>query len=141
MKAIAILQSSEILKDFGMLAARVGIALVFIWAGMNKVNNPAGIGQMLQSMGMEPAMAMQLALGIGIFEILSGILVAVGLITRPAAIFQIVILIGAQAIFGFDYTQGPAIWKDPALLGIVILHLLYGAGRFSIDHLISNRQK
>ncbi len=141
MKAIAILQSSEILKDFGMLAARVGIALVFIWAGMNKVNNPAGIGQMLQSMGMEPAMAMQLALGIGIFEILSGILVAVGLITRPAAIFQIVILIGAQAIFGFDYTQGPAIWKDPALLGITILLLLYGAGRFSIDHLISNRQK
>ena len=141
MKAIAILQSSEILKDFGMLAARVGIALTFVWAGMNKVNNPAGIGQMLQSMGMEPAMAMQLALGIGIFETLSGILVAVGLITRPAAIFQIVILIGAQAIFGFDYTQGPAIWKDPALFGIAILLLLYGAGRFSIDHLISNRQK
>ena len=141
MKALDILQSSETLKDFGMPAARVGMALVFIWAGINKVNNPAGIGQMLQSMGMEPAMAMQLSLSIGIFEILSGILIAVGLITRPAAIFQIVILIGSQAIFGFDYSQGPAIWKDPALLGIAILLLLYGAGRISVDHLIANRQK
>lgn len=141
MKVIAILQSSEKLKDFGMPAARVGIALAFIWPGMNKVNNPAGIGQMLQSMGIEPTMATQLAFNIGVFEILSGILIAVGLLTRPAAIYQIAILIGAQVMFGFDFTKGPAIWKDPGLLGIEILLLLYGAGRFSIDHLISNRQR
>lgn len=141
MKVIAILQSSEKLKDFGMPAARVGIALAFIWPGMNKVNNPAGIGQMLQSMGIEPTMATQLAFSIGVFEILSGILIAVGLLTRPAAIYQIAILIGAQVMFGFDFTKGPAIWKDSGLLGIEILLLLYGAGRFSVDHLISNRQR
>jgi len=137
MKAIGILQSSETFKDFGVLAARLGMAFIFIWAGINKVNNPSGIGQMLQAMGIEPTTATPLAFGIGVFEILSGILIALGLVTRPVAIFQIAILIGSQVMFGFDYTQGPAIWKDPALLGIVILFLLYGAGRFSIDNLIS----
>jgi len=88
-------------------------------------------------MGIEPTTATPLAFGIGVFEILSGILIALGLVTGPVAIFQIAILIGSQVMFGFDYTQGPAIWKEPALLGIVILFLLYGAGRFSIDNLIS----
>lgn len=55
-------------------------------------------------------------------------------------IFQIVILIGAQSIFGFDYTEGPAIWKDPGLLGLAILLLLTGGARFSIDHLISTKK-
>lgn len=140
MKATTIFQSSDKLKDFGIIAARLGIAFAFIWPGIGKVTNPGGIGQMLQSMGMESAMATQLAFSIGSFEILSGILIALGLVTRPAVIFQIVILVGAQVMFGSDYAQGPAIWKDPALLGIAILLLLYGAGRFSIDHLISKKK-
>jgi uncharacterized membrane protein YphA (DoxX/SURF4 family) len=54
---------------------------------------------------------------------------------------MIIILVGSQAMFGFIYTQGPAIWKDPGLLGLAILLLLSGAGKFSIDYLISNRTK
>lgn len=139
MRAISILQSSERLKDFGLVAARLGIAFAFIWPGIGKVNNPEGMGQMMQTVGIEAAMATQLAFTIGIFEILSGVLIALGLVTRPAAVFQIAILVGAQAIFGFNYAQGPAIWKDPALLGIAVMLLLYGAGRFSIDNLISRK--
>lgn len=139
MKGVSILQSSERLKDFGLVAARLGIAFAFIWPGINKVNNPEGIGQMIQSMGVEATMATQLAFSIGVFEVLSGVLIALGVLTRPAAIFQIAILVGAQAIFGFNYAQGPAIWKDPALLGIAVMLLLYGAGRFSIDSSISKK--
>ncbi|MGI9010559.1 MAG: hypothetical protein ACR2F1_05160 [Nitrososphaeraceae archaeon] len=35
--------------------------------------------------------------------------VAVGLLTRPSVIFMIIILLDAQSMFGFNYTQGPAI--------------------------------
>jgi len=44
---------------------------------------------------------------------------------------------GAQVMFGFDFTAGPAIWKDPTLLGVAILLLLYGSGKFSLDYRIS----
>ncbi|WP_420544453.1 hypothetical protein [Nitrosopumilus sp.] len=45
-------------------------------------------------------------------------------------------MVAAMIMFGFDFTKGPAIWKDPALLGAVIMLILYGAGKFSIDYKI-----
>jgi len=33
--------------------------------------------------------------------------------------------------------MGPAIWKDPALIGIAIMLLLYGSGKFGLDYQIS----
>jgi len=54
---------------------------------------------------------------------------------------MIMILISSQVMFGFIYTQGPAIWKDPGLLGLAILLLLSGAGKFSVDHWIAKRNK
>ncbi len=89
--------------------------------------------------GMDPMMATNLALVIGFFELLSGIFVLIGLITRPAAIFQIVILIGALSMFGLDFSQGPGIWKDPALIGVAIMLVLNGSGKFGIDYLISKK--
>ena len=77
----------------------------------------------------------------GSLELLFGILIAIGLLTRLSAAFMIIILISSQAMFSFNYTQGPAIWKDPGLLGLAILLLLSGAGKFSIDYLISKRSK
>jgi len=74
---------------------------------------------------------------IGSAELLSGILVLIGFLTRPAAIFQIIILISSMVMFGFDFTAGPAIWKDPALLGVAIMLLLYGSGKFGLDYRIS----
>jgi len=59
------------------------------------------------------------------------------LITRIAAAYQLIVLVGAQVMFGFDFTMGPAIWKDPALIGIAIMLLLYGSGKFGLDYRIS----
>ena len=89
--------------------------------------------------GMDSTIATNLALMIGVFELLSGIFVLIGLITRPAAIFQITILIGALAMFGLDFSQGPGIWKDPALIGIALMLVLNGSGKFGIDYLISKK--
>ncbi len=118
MKLISIFQTpaSERLTDVGILAARLGMGFAFIWPGLNKLSDPSGIGQMIQTMGLGPLVAVQLATLIGMLEIASGLFIAVGFMMRPSAIFQIVILIGAQAIFGFNYTEGPAIWKDPGFV-------------------------
>lgn len=129
---------SENISAISALAIRIGIAFGFLWAGFGKVTNPEMVSQMLQQMvGLDPSMATNMTLMIGSAELLSGILVLIGLLTRPAAIFQIIILIGSMVMFGFDFTAGPAIWKDPALLGVAIMLLLSGSGKFGLDYRIS----
>ncbi len=121
---------------------RIGLAFTFFWAGYGKASDPAGFGMMLQNMvGIQPEMATSMALMIGILEITSGALVLSGLLTRPAAIFQTAILIGSMVMFGFDFTTGPAIWKDPTILGVAIGLVIYGSGKFGIDFLISKKSK
>ncbi len=129
---------SKNLINVGLLAVRLGLGAVFLWAGINKVSDTASFGMMLQNMaGIDPMMAPNMALLIGSLEILSGVLIWIGLITRIAVSYQLVVLIGAQVMFGFDFTMGPAIWKDPALIGIAIMLLLYGSGKFGLDYRFS----
>ena len=133
---------SKNLINIALLAVRLGLGAGFLWAGINKVADPAAFGMMLQNMaGMDPMMAPNMALLIGGLEILSGILIWIGLITRIAAGYQLIVLIGAQFMFGFDFTMGPAIWKDPALIGIAIMLLLYGSGKFGLDYRISKSKE
>lgn len=133
---------SENISAISALAIRIGIAFGFLWAGFGKVTNPEMVSQMLQQMvGLDPSMATNMTLMIGSAELLSGILVLIGLLTRPAAIFQIIILIGSMVMFGFDFTAGPAIWKDPALLGVAIMLLLSGSGKFGLDYRISKTKQ
>jgi uncharacterized membrane protein YphA (DoxX/SURF4 family) len=133
---------SENKSAASLLVIRIGMAFAFFWAGYGKASDPAGFGMMLQNMaGIQPEMATSMALMIGILEIISGALVLSGLLTRPAAIFQTAILIGAMVMFGFDFTTGPAIWKDPTMLGVAIGLVIYGSGKFGIDFLISNKIK
>ena len=131
---------SENKSAASLLVIRIGMSFAFFWAGYGKVSEPAGFGMMMQNMvGIQPEMATSMAMMIGILEIVSGALVLSGLLTRPAAIFQTIILIGAMVIFGFDFTTGPAIWKDPTMLGVAIGLAIYGSGKFGIDSLISNK--
>ena len=133
---------SENKSAASLLVIRIGMAFAFFWAGYGKVSDPAGFGMMLQNMvGIQPEMATSMALMIGILEIVSGALVLFGLLTRPAAIFQTAILVGSMVMFGFDFTTGPAIWKDPAILGVAIGLVIYGSGKFGIDFLISKKVK
>jgi len=82
-----------------------------------------------------------MAMLIGIGELTSAAFVLTGFLTRPAVIFQGVILVGAMSMFGFDFTAGPGIWKDPALLGIAASLAIFGSGKFGIDQLIANKLK
>ncbi|MBS3926294.1 MAG: DoxX family protein [Nitrosarchaeum sp.] len=128
------------LVDIGVLILRIGISFGFIWAGIGKVSDPAGFGMMLQNMvGIQSEMATNMAMLIGSLELISGILILLGLLTRPSALFQIFVLIGAMVMFGFDFTAGPAIWKDPSMLGLAIMLVLFGSGKIGVDNIIAKR--
>lgn len=131
---------SEKITAISLLVIRVGMSVAFLWAGSGKVSDPAGFGMMLQNMaGVDAAVATNMAMMIGSLEIISGILVLAGFLTRPAALFQAVILVGAMVMFGFDFTTGPAIWKDPTMLGVAVGLVLYGSGKLGLDYLVAKR--
>lgn len=131
---------SQDLVDGALLAARLGMAFVFIFPGINHAVSPEKLGQGLQMItNFSQVLATNIAFLLGVGEIISGILIALGLITRINGLFQIFILVGAMIMFGFDFSEGPAIWKDPGLLGLAIIFTLYGSGRLGLDHLISRQ--
>lgn len=132
--------ASKNLLSVTLLVIRIGIAFTFFWAGFGKVSDPVSFGMMLQQMAsISPDLSVNLAMLIGTLELVSGGLLLSGFLIRPVAIFQIMILVGAMVLFGFDFTSGPAIWKDPTLLGVSIGLLLYGSGRFGVDYVIGKR--
>ena len=131
--------SKQKIADLGVLFARFGIGFTFLWAGFGKVSDPNGFGQMLQSMiGIAPEMAPMMASLIGSLELIAGVFFFIGLLTRLSSVFAIIILLGSLAMFGLDFGTGPAIWKDPSLLGLALLLMLYGSGKFGIDRKISS---
>ena len=124
--------------SIGLLVMRLSIAFSFVWAGFNKMADPAGFGNMLHDLvGIDLVIAPTLSLAIGLFEIISSGLILVGLFTRISAVFQIMILSGALAMFGLDFSAGPGIWKDIALIGVTAMLVLAGSGKFGIDYLIT----
>lgn len=79
-----------------------------------------------------------------VFYIAGGLLLAVGLLTRVIALFQIPVII-ATIIF-IDYHKGLFALNSELIYSILILGLLlfffvYGSGNFSIDYLLSKSKE
>ena len=78
------------------------------------------------------------ALGAGSVETFGGLLLALGLLTRPVAVAIAVLLLVAASVHvpaGFFWTAGG--WEYPALWAAVALYFAAkGGGRFSADRLI-----
>lgn len=125
--------------DTGLLALRMfaGLALAF-GHGINKLPPSDGFVGMIGGFGVPlPEVAAWLS---GIVETLGGLLLAVGLFTRPAALFIIlnmsVALIFAHAGDPFARRELPLMFAFTALL-----FLLAGPGRYSIDARLARRPR
>ncbi len=122
------------LLDASLLLVRIGLAFVFVFAGAAKLMNP----MMAEMLGLPGGLFGIIA----VLEILSAIGILLGLLTRPSAVFQIVILLGAIFVVAggnIGNPQLPGVWKDPGLLTISVFLLLYGPGRFSVDAWLGDR--
>ena len=118
-----------------LLASRVVLALVFIYHGYPKLVHPTeAMREFFISHGL-PGFFLSVA---GILEVFGGLLLVVGLFTRPAALLLAI-------------EMGVAIWKVHSSPGIMAVKeyefplalaatcfvlATAGAGRFSLDHVI-----
>ena len=127
------------LQDVFLLALRLWVAWIFINAGLMKFNNWDSALFLFEYEYQVPLIPWLLAAYVGTAaEIILPGFVAIGLVTRPMAL----------ALFGFNIIaviSYPAIWDtgfyDHQLWALMMLVVvLYGAGRWSTDQLLSQKQ-
>lgn len=131
------------LRDLAPLFLRLGLGLVFVVHGVSKLQGgPAtGFGGMLTGLNVPgPALFAWL---ITIAELVGGILLLVGLLTRLATLPLIATMIGAIVLVKVDIgviagegVAMPGAELDIALLVGLLALLVIGPGRLSVDQAV-----
>ncbi|HKM50144.1 MAG TPA: DoxX family protein [Candidatus Bathyarchaeia archaeon] len=123
--------------NVAVLVMRIGMSFPFIFAGLNHIMHP----EMAMALGVPGGIIFA---SIGALEVISGIGILLGLLTRPSALFQALIMLTTIFVLAKGDVGNPnlpAVWKDPALLGVALMLLIIGAGKFSIDAKLSEPWK
>ena len=122
------------------IAGRICIALLFILAGLNKVMDPASTAEYITAQTTLPG---SLAMPTGVFEIVAGLILASGFMTRLAAAVLAGFTVLTILLFHFqvtDPTQAQAALKNLAIIGGLLMVFAYGQVRGRIGA-VSERDK
>ena len=111
------------------LAAIIGrlcIAVIFVFSGVGKLMDPAGTGQYIASAtNLSPS----LAVPAGIFELVAGLLLGLGVMTRLVAIVLAGFVALATLLFHYQVTdpmQAQQALKNLAIFGGLLMVFAYG---------------
>ncbi|WP_051484658.1 DoxX family protein [Shewanella waksmanii] len=121
----------------GTIFAAHGAQKLFAWFGGYGLE---GTGQWMESIGLAPGFLMALLAGSA--EFFGGLLLLVGLLTRPTAVVLAVTML--VAIFSVHFENGLFMSNNGyefglALFAISLALALQGAGRFALDNSISRK--
>lgn len=124
--------------DAGLLVLRVSVGLMLAFGhGIGKVPPSEGFVNGVANLGFP--MPTLFAWGAGLSELVGSLLIAVGLLTRPAAL-MVAITMGVAAFL--RHAGDPFETKEKALLylAVAVAILIAGAGRYSLDRVIARRR-
>uniref|UniRef100_A0A8J4H986 DoxX family protein n=1 Tax=Acidicaldus sp. TaxID=1872105 RepID=A0A8J4H986_9PROT len=122
------------MRDGVDLVGRVLIAVLFIWSGVGKIENPAGTMQFIALAGLPvPMAAYVVAL---LVEVGGGVLLLLGwqtrLVASVMALFTLAAALGFHTHFA-DHNQQIHFMKNLAIMGGLLHVAAFGAGVFSLD--------
>jgi putative oxidoreductase len=118
---------------------RLLLAAMFIVSGLQKVADPGPTAQMLAATNL-PA---SFALPTGVFELVAGVLLAIGLMTRLVAIVLFVFVGLTIFFFHHDFAdplQGTLALKNLAIMGGLLMTFAYGQVRGTVDYMRERRK-
>jgi putative oxidoreductase len=128
------------MSTLAAVIGRVFLSVIFIVSGVQKLLDPAPIAQMLTATNL-PA---SFALPTGAFELIAGLLLAVGLMTRLVAIllagFCLVTIFFFHNQFA-DPTQAAMALKNLAMAGGLLAVFAYGQVRGTLDAVREERKR
>lgn len=118
------------LHDITQLGVRLAVGVIFIVQGSGKFNE--GFAGFLTNIGLLPEMQIPIALA----EVVSGILLAVGVLSRISASLLSIIMLGAIFhVKGAQSLTGQGGYAlDLLILACCLLVIAAGPGRASISH-------
>ena len=123
------------MSTIAAIAGRMMLAVIFILSGIGKIADPAGTAEYIESATTLPG---TLALPTGVFELVLGTMLAVGLMTRIVSIllagFTLLTIFFFHNAFG-DQMQLTAALKNLAMAGGLLLVFAYGQMRGSFDYM------
>jgi putative oxidoreductase len=127
------------MSTIAAVIGRVLIAAMFVVSGLQKIADPGPTAQMLTATNL-PA---NLALPTGVFELVVGILLAIGLMTRLVSLVLFVFV--GLTIFFFhnqfaDPLQGTLALKNLAIMGGLLMTFAYGQVRGTFDYMRERRR-
>lgn len=125
--------------DFGLLIIRLVVGISVAGHGAQKLfgwfggNGPKNTGSFFESIGINPGV--QMAVLVGLFEFVGGLLLAAGFLTWVATVLIVIVMLGA--IFKVHLPNG--YWSDKGgieypfvTMAIVIGIALIGPGAYAI---------
>ncbi|WP_282114813.1 DoxX family protein [Pseudoalteromonas arctica] len=121
----------------GLILAAHGAQKLFAWFGGYGLE---GTGQWMASIGLEPGY--WLAMMAGSAEFFGGIALAIGLLTRPAAVvagFTMLIAIFSVHISNGLFMANNGYEYALTLLVITVVLAIQGAGSFSLDNVLAKK--
>jgi putative oxidoreductase len=121
----------------GIIFAAHGAQKLFAWFGGYGLE---ATGQWMESIGLSPGYLM--ALGAGSAEFFGGLLLILGLVTRPTAIilaFTMLVAIVSVHLLNGLFISNNGYEFGLALLAISVSIAVSGAGKFSIDMFIADK--
>lgn len=132
--------------SWSTLALRFPIGITFMAHGAQKLfawfggYGLEGTGQWMTSIGLEPGY--QMALLAGCAEFFGGIALLLGLLVRPAALMLAITML--VAIFSVHFVNGLFMSNNGYEFGLALLAasvslMLSGAGKLSLDNLLTQR--
>lgn len=133
---------------FTPLALRLPISIIFMAHGSQKLfgwfggYGLQGTGQWMASIGLEPGVLMAFLAGSG--EFFGGLFILIGLLTRPAAAvlaFTMVVAILSTHISNGLFLSNGGYEFGLALLAAAVSLAISGAGKLSVDSLLSKSSK
>ncbi len=119
------------LETYAHPAGRVLLALIFIVAGFGKLGDVQGFSGYLASGGLPAFLAWPAVL----FEIIAGLALAVGFMTRPVALALAAFSIVTAFLYHLPVNEMQQVMflKNLAMTGGYLLLVAHGAGALSVD--------
>jgi uncharacterized membrane protein YphA (DoxX/SURF4 family) len=115
--------------NYGIDALRIALGLFLTYKGIAFLNT-----QYFDNMAGTEGYYFLASHYISMAHLAGGILIAIGLITRLAAIIQIPILVGAIIVNFTGYMMVSNLVQASVALALTVFFVFYGSGKHSVDY-------
>lgn len=115
------------------IVGRILLGALFVFAGLGKVMDTAGTAAYMEAESPFPG---SMALAVGVFEIVAGLVLASGFMTRIASLALVVFTALATLFFHeqvTDQVQAAMALKNLAIIGGLLMVFAYGQQRSRIE--------